>query len=458
MAGISKERTGQAARRTLLDLGFGDTQRYRTTWSFWVTATVFIISAFVLIVASTAKFTAVGVSAVRSLSNLRRRRETDLQHLRQAAEVARLNSELQAAVGKGNGLDWRVMEVAELVDESEDCRSFYLVDPYGQELPDFRPGQYLMIRPALAGAYQTTRCYSLSSSPNSRFWRITVKRQEAEQPERRLMPSGGLSAWLHRTIRVGDCLLIGGPNGKFYLPKESRRPLVLLAAGVGITPMASMLRWSLENTPDRLVALLYQAKDLEHWPLGPSLHSWQTSFDSCHIMSFFSREDAATLQSVSTQIPGSFFKGKFTASEAFKSLRRTDCDYYMCGPDGWMKAIREGLETEGVPEDQIHWESFGTGVGAQPAAAKSDAASVSVRFEHSQVESMWSDPEQTLWEFARENHVEIPSGCLSGVCGCCRVKLLEGEIEYDREIAIELASDECLTCVSRPKSDVVIDA
>lgn len=418
--------------------------------------TIFLaVGAVLLIGIATIQFASAGVATTFAVSGTRRRRRSHLGELRQSAEIARLNSELQS--GQDTGLDWRVMEVAEIIQESEDCRSFYLVDPYGQALPDFRPGQYLMVRPAIAGAYQTTRCYSLSSSPNDRFWRITVKRQEGEGEQGLQPQNGGLSKWLHRTIREGDCLLIGGPNGAFYLPKESTRPLVLMAAGVGITPMASMLRWSLERTPNRQVALLYQVKNLEHWPLGVSLHSWQADFPNIQLKSFFSREDEGELREVATQMPGTFIKGKFDFSHARDALDYRQCDYYMCGPDPWMNAIRDGLVESGVDEERVHWESFG-GTGAQPKAAGGATEAVSVRFEHSDVDSEWSDPEQTLWELARESQVEIPSGCLSGVCGCCRVKLIKGEIEYDRDISIELAADECLTCVTRPKTEVVIDA
>lgn len=410
-----------------------------------------------LILVSTTRFAAAGLSFRRQRAIAKRRRTGDIRHLRQAAEIARLNSELQVSQGASTALAWRVMEVAEVVEESEDCRSFYLVDPYRQPLPDFRPGQYLMVRPALAGAYQATRCYSISSSPNERYWRITVKRQECE-PNERTKNNGGLSKWLHQTIQAGDCLLIGGPSGQFFLPRDSQRPLVLLAAGVGITPMTSMLRWSLEHTPHRPVALLYQVKDFSHWPLGSSLHAWQADFGNCRISTFLSREDERNITEAQATLPGKFVAGKFDSSDAARAL--ADCpdpEFYMCGPDGWMKAIREGLIDSGIAEERVHWESFG-GTGAQPIAAVGPTTAIDVRFDHSDVDTAWSDPEQSVWELARESGVDLPSGCLSGVCGCCRVRVLEGEVTYDREISIELAPNECLTCIARPKTALKVDA
>ncbi len=419
---------------------------------------ILLVAATFLLLTSMSQFAAIGFSTSRARRAKRQIRARSLRNLRQAAEVVRLNSQLHDLSGREPSLDWRVMEVAEIVDESVDCRSFYLVDPYGQSLPSFRPGQHLMVRPAMAGAYQTTRCYSLSSSPDPRYWRITVKRQLPEEAGGLPPRNGGLSDWLHRTIHLGDCLLIGGPNGQFYLPAEHRRPLVLLAAGVGITPMASMLRWSLEQTPQRPVHLFYQVRDLDHWPLGSSLHSWQHDFPQCRIHTFMSRAGDKELARLANDLPGQFRPDKFEPADLVEAMGPLEGDYFMCGPDGWMQSMRDGLQAAGVSSERVHWESFGGTVTDNGPVPDGPVESVPVRFEHSQVDTAWSDPQQSLWELARESQVDIPSGCLSGVCGCCRVKLLSGEVEYDRQISIELADDECLTCVSRPTSPVTIDA
>ncbi|MEZ6136118.1 MAG: 2Fe-2S iron-sulfur cluster-binding protein [Pirellulaceae bacterium] len=417
---------------------------------------IILFAASALVIVATSQFASAGISATRIRSRAHRRYLHTLKNLRNAAEIARLDSELQAATSNQSNLDWRVMEVAEIVDESDDCRSFYLVDPYRQQLPDFRPGQYLMVRPALAGAFQTTRCYSLSSSPDGRYWRITVKRQEPPTAEMGLPPTKmGLSVWLHENILAGDCLLVGGPNGHFYLPAESTQPLVLLAAGVGITPMASMLRWSMENTPERPVVLLYQAKDQRHWPLGESLHSWLPEFPACKAISYFSRASGDDLRKLAV-LPGEFHEGKFTAMDVLAALTQDDCNYYFCGPDAWMQQLRDGLTDAGVSSQRMHWESFGSAGVPKPHAAESETG-FQVSFRASGTDAVWTDPEQSLWELARQNDVELPSGCLSGVCGSCRARLLGGSVAYDRNISVELKDDECLTCVAHPTSDVQLD-
>ena len=416
-------------------------------------------TAIVLIALSVSRFAVTGVSAMRMRARAGRMHYHSLLSLRGAAELARLSSEL-SMTRENSELPWRVMEVAEVVEESVDCRSFYLVDPYHQPLPDFAPGQYLMVRPALAGAFQATRCYSISSSPDPRFWRITIKRQSGVARDAKELPRNpnrGLSGWIHENIQTGDCLLIGGPAGQFHLDQECQAPIILLAAGVGITPMASMLRWSVERTPSRPVALFYQAKDFDHWPLGETLHRWEEGQEKLSIHSFFSRCDKAQIDEKFLALPGTGHAGKFSASDVRKSPEFSQAQFYMCGPDGWMEDLRSGLIGQGVPAERVHWESFGNAANERPAVAAGDQE-FQIRFEQSGREVVWSDPEQSLWELAQQANVPINSGCLSGVCGACKVKVLEGEVAYDRKTAVELAADECLTCIARPQSNVRLDA
>lgn len=383
-------------------------------------------------------------------------RNRHLSVLRQAAEIARLNSELHSRPSRSS-VPWRVLEVAQVEGESSDCRSFYLVDPYRQSLPDFLPGQHVLVKPTMAGANAVTRCYSLSAAPNPHYWRITVKRQVPAEHVRNAAHQGGLSGWLNQTISPGDCLLIGGPVGNFVLAADNPRPIVLVAAGVGITPLASMLQWSQEHTPGRSVALVYQAQDHEHWPLGLSLHQQHRPEDGTYIHTVFSRIAAEELQPFRARLPGKFSSGKVNGTQLTRIFPDSVCDYFLCGPQKWMDMLRDEIIAAGVSTAHIHWESFGSAPSrAVPGGRRGDA--VSVKFQRSGVEVEHDDAEQTLWELAREHQVVIQSGCLSGVCGSCKVGLISGQVAYDCSVGIELAPNECLPCVARPTSPVVLDA
>lgn len=413
-----------------------------------------LIVAVGLVGLSLGQFFVSGLATQRMQRRQRSIRQAELARLRNATKVARLNSQLTNANQSAG--QWRVMEVFKVVAESADAKSFYLADPNQQALPGFHPGQYLMVRPALAGKYQATRCYSLSVAPNTKLWRITVKRQETDKPLRQDRKTGGLSNWLHGNIREGDCLLIGGPSGHFYLAPENRSPLVLLAAGVGITPMASMLQYALHVSPQRPVSLYYQVKDAEHWPLGAEVHSYCKRQDSCRVYSYLSRPSNNNLQLVANQHPGVFRAGKFSASEVVQEVATPHAHYFMCGPDAWMAGLREQLSAWGIPAEQIHWESFG-GASSPLSDIQLNQQSHAVEFSRSGLKTTVEGAEQSLWELAQANDIPIPSGCLSGVCGSCRVKLLKGTVHYDRPVSASLASDECLTCVARPTSDVQLD-
>jgi uncharacterized protein len=169
-----------------------------------------------------------------------------------------------------------------------------------------------------------------------------------------------------------------------------------------------------------------------------------------------SRAAADEIEALATELSGHFHAGKFDGATAAKLANNPEADYYMCGPDTWMEQMREQLVDCGVAPERVHWESFGS--HASPASGSDQLGAHSVRFSLSDADSEWTDPNQSLWELAQANHIELPSGCLSGVCGSCRVKLISGQVQYDRQIGVELASGECLTCIARPTTDLILEA
>ncbi|RMF41033.1 MAG: hypothetical protein D6753_10480 [Planctomycetota bacterium] len=399
------------------------------------------------------------VSRARRRYHLVRCRQQSLQLAWRSAENALHTAVLDPSQAGGNGLQWRALEVAEIVRESLDCQSFYLVDPHGQPLPEFRPGQHLLVRPPMTSASGLTRCYSLSSAPNPDYWRITVKRQIPHDRHQANRLQSGLSHWMHSHLQTGDCLWVAGPAGTFFLPKDLGSPIVCLAAGVGITPMASMIRWSLEHRPQRPIRLFFQARDHQHWPLGETLHGWSRSFPEYHATTCFSQIDESNLLELSQRLPGTFHHGHLAVEQITGCTDVHQAHFFLCGPQAWMDALRHALAGQGVAPERIHWESFASPVRTranQPGAAH--APQFETHFQRSETSAQWTSDEHSLWELAQESGVVIPSGCLSGVCGCCRVRVLQGQVTYDQEPAIDVPPGECLTCIGRPASNLVLDA
>ncbi|GIW97379.1 MAG: flavohemoprotein [Pirellulaceae bacterium] len=399
------------------------------------------------------------LQALRHRRHVRHHRCRQHQAARTEAIHAFQTSVIRPPSRSPNGVAWRAMEIAEIVTESADCKSFYLIDPWKQQLPLFQPGQHILVRPPIVTNQSIARCYSLSSAPNGDYWRITVKRHDPQDWRRTAQLQSNLSYWMHTTLAPGDCLWIAGPSGTFLLPETMEAPLALIAAGVGITPLISMLKWSLHHRPGRPVQLFYQARDRAHWPFGEQLERWSACRRELTLHTYFSRE--ATSRPNTPDSPGARRNhGRVTATEILAAITpETEC--FLCGPAAWMRDLRDTMVAQGHAASRIHWESFDGGLAAASTADGPVAGSAvgrQILFQRSELTTTWSGEEHSLWEVAQANGVSLPSGCLYGACGSCKTRLLSGEVEYSRQPATEIEPGHCLPCIACPTTDVVLDA
>ncbi|MET9112105.1 globin domain-containing protein [Streptomyces zhihengii] len=257
------------------------------------------------------------------------------------AAEARLYAE--ARVDSGDV--WRDMEIAERTEESADAASFVLRRPDGLPTGSFLPGQYVSVQVELPDGAGQIRQYSLSSAPDRETWRITVKR---ERPADGAAPDGEVSTWLHTHARTGDTLKVSLPFGDLILP-DGDSPLVLASAGIGVTPMLSMLDHLARTPSSRQVTVLHadrspahHAHRAEHTDLasrlpGASLHVWYES-GAGELALPHAREGRADL-------------GDLPLPE--------DATAYLCGPLPFMQAVRGGLIGKGLHPARIHYEVFG---------------------------------------------------------------------------------------------------
>ncbi len=198
------------------------------------------------------------VLAVRTLQN---RRHTSRRLANQRAEFCRRveaaarRARAEQAVPDWEG--WRPLRVAAIVDEAHDVKSFYLTPVDNRPLAHFFPGQYLTFRLPIAGSDRPlVRCYSLSDRPREDFYRCTIKRigPPEDRPE---APAGRGSSHFHEMVKVGDVLDVRAPAGTFYIDPLDTKPLVLIGAGIGVTPLVSMLDWLVQVAPRRAVYALF---------------------------------------------------------------------------------------------------------------------------------------------------------------------------------------------------------
>lgn len=246
--------------------------------------------------------------------------------------------EMYAASGTSAG-QLRPMRVLAIKQESVDVRSFTLEADDGGAAPDFKPGQYISCAVTFADGHRQLRQYSLSDAPNARQLRISVKR---EQPGA-AGPDGEVSNWLHDNVKVGSVLQVSHPFGDFTPDTESAQPIVLLSAGVGITPMIAALNRIAAVHPQRRVIFAHAARNAEHHSHRDDVAAAQARMPHLQTITFYESEPEQGLMDTA-RLP---------------SWPRGDTDVYMCGPQGFMHAQWQGLLAAGVPAQRLHREVFG---------------------------------------------------------------------------------------------------
>ncbi len=233
--------------------------------------------------------------------------------------------------------------------ESGNITSFYLTAADGAPLPSFKPGQYITVRAATPDGQTTMRNYSLSDKPGQDYFRISVKR---ETPPEANTPAGYVSNWLHDEIEVDATIEIAPPCGEFFLDVTEKhdRPLVLLAAGVGITPIMSILLTALDTMPEREIIFV-------HASLNEGVQAFKAAIDA--LEKNHSRLKAHHRYSDAGIRTGNASTGLVTAELIESLLPGRDADYYFCGPQPFMVNIYHDLLKWGIPASQVHFEFFG---------------------------------------------------------------------------------------------------
>jgi ferredoxin-NADP reductase len=303
-----------------------------------------------------------------------------------------------------------------------------------------KPGQFLTFRWMIDGK-QLLRSYTISSSPtDDGHVEITPKRTD----------SGYVSVFLNEQAKPGLSVEATGPYGRFYFDETRHKTVVLIAAGSGITPMISMVRYIADRKLATHVRLLYCVRtdaDIifqnELVRLAESLPNF--SYEVC-----LSRPDPN-------------WKGQTgRLNEKFVSQQVLDLDtpiFFLCGPKGFMENAHQILVTLGVSHDRILQESFGESKDPPPRASETPPVETVVFMRSEKVCEVPAG--STLLEVAENNGVPIPYGCRQGVCGTCATRILSGAVRMDAEeglTAEQKNSGYVLPCVSWVERTVVVAA
>lgn len=343
--------------------------------------------------------------------------------------------------------------------------SFRLEPVDGLPLSPFRPGQFLTFvldvpgDPAgpAPGNRTLTRCYSLSDLPDPAAFRVTIKRASAP-PGKPDVPRGVCSNHLLDHLQEGDVVAVKAPAGRFFLDPDSATPVVLIAGGIGITPMMSMLRWCLVAQPARTIHLYYGVRNGREQAFKPLLEQLAGAHPNFHL-------DVVYSQPEKTDVLGRDFQhvGRIDIELLRRTLPQGPRQFYVCGPAAMMESLIPALRTWGVPEQDIFREAFGPASG-RPFAGVSgeqvptDALSIEVKFRRSARTLIWDGRDASLLDFAERHSVAVEAGCRSGSCGTCDTKLVSGTIRYAHAPDYQLAPGHCLPCIGVPATPLVLDA
>ncbi|MGW3917470.1 MOSC domain-containing protein [Streptomyces sp. NPDC005070] len=379
------------------------------------------------------------------------------QSFRELAEAQKPqpgSGERSAAQQPGAEPAWpgfKTMRVARIVPETPTVSSIYLNTTDGTPLPEASPGQYLSIRLAIGDAAPTARSYSLSSASTADTYRISVKHE----------PHGRVSGYIHSALHPGDLVDIAAPRGTFVL-EAGARPIVLLSAGIGATPVLAMLHQLAAARDPRPLWWIHTAHDRATHVFADEAHALLTHLPHAHEHVFYTA--AATSQSDEPRI----IQGRPTAQSLAAMGVPADADAYVCGPTAFMDAMGGFLRERGLQAERIHTEQFSALPAINPGVAPSTTvrphqppgplgAGPSVTFARSGITTPWSPAHASLLELAEACDIPTRWSCRTGVCHTCVTPLMAGDTTYTTP-PLELPEPgTVLLCCSSPADEVVLD-
>lgn len=326
-------------------------------------------------------------------------------------------------------------------DAAHSVCSFHLQPADGRPLPAFLPGQFLTFELDTGEAGKPLiRCYSLSDRPQPDHYRVSIKR----------VPAGRSSNHFHDHVQVGDLLRVKAPSGHFYLDPHTSHPVVLVAGGIGITPVFSMLAACLAVRPEREVWLFYGVHDGSEMVLRQELEMLASRHPNFHLQRCFSRPGADDQQGRDYQ-----HAGRVDLARLRMELKHQPYHFYLCGPATMMESLVPDLEDWGIPPSHIHYEAFGpASISRRTPVAM--ATALNVDFARSGQCLTWTGG--TLLELAEAHGVRVDSGCRAGGCGACQTVIEAGEVVYAQTPEFDIEPGSCLLCLAQPKTHLVLAA
>jgi ferredoxin-NADP reductase/MOSC domain-containing protein YiiM/ferredoxin len=346
---------------------------------------------------------------------------------------------------------FRPLRVTRVVAESTTVSSVHLADADGNRLPAARAGQYLTLRIPGAGTPAPVRSYSLSSAPDAGTYRISVKQE----------PHGGASSYLCRCLHPGAVLETAAPRGDFVLDAGAG-PVLLISAGIGVTPVLSMLHELAAARSQREVWWLHGTRGpLEH-PFAAEAHALLASLPRAHEHVFYSAATPAERRRARAAA-GRLSKDKLAGLGIPASASA-----YICGPASFMADMQDALGATGIEPARTHTELFGAKPSINPGVIGQNGrpphqppgppgTGPLVTFARSGISAPFAASWRSVLDLADACDIPTRWSCRTGVCHTCTTSLVSGDITYSPDPLEPPAEGEVLICCAQPGTDIVLD-
>ena len=318
----------------------------------------------------------------------------------------------------------------------------------GGPLPDFEPGQHLVLRRREGDADPIIRCYSLTGPARNlsrASYNIAVRRIGAAS-ERADPPPGRMSTLIHERLSIGEIVEIKAPSGTFCIPLTADKPIVLVAGGIGITPFMAHLETvaMLQSAPR--IHLVYANRTAASEAFSQRIAELQRLIPSLTVTKFFSDAAATTPGGAQRRISA-------TADILLEEFADPPLVFF-CGPPSMTAALRRALADAGHPREFVFEEAF---TASQIDVSQLPSGPFSVTFSTSGKTVTWDRARGSLLDLAEAEGVKIANGCRAGQCESCALEVLDGKFQYRTALDRDDA-DPCLACQAVPMSDLVIAA
>jgi anaerobic selenocysteine-containing dehydrogenase/ferredoxin-NADP reductase len=347
-----------------------------------------------------------------------------------------------------NWRGYREMIVVHRERVAEEVTSIWLRASDGRALPDYEPGQHLTVQIEDARTNEKLiRCYSLvgcAVEKDRQTYQIAVRLvpKPSGRPD---LPDGRMSSVINRLLAPGQTLQVQAPAGQFVIPTASTRPIVLVAGGIGITPMLSYLETIARLPKKPRVHLVYANKSGKTEAFAERLSELKGQIPSLTVQRFWSAAESDTPEDVAT--------GRASVGNILIPDFETQPLIYFCGPQLMTTSLRQGLVSAGCDPESMFEEIF---TAPQADVSTLPAGPFSVTFAKACKTVVWTREMGSILELGEAAGIKITNGCRVGQCESCEIRILAGECMHRIDVS-HAGGESCLACQAVPTSDLIID-